>query len=289
MKLAINGQQLGNTHSLDKLLELIRSFDVDAVEFWPHNLVGGESDEERIRYEKKDVAAAQKAVRASGMQVACITLGFHALRVCSQSGGAANASQALNSAVDAAAALGAPVVNCYMAGTTPDLFVEIVQPSAEYAGRHGVTIVLENEAHDDSATPTGVLALVERVGSPHFGTEYDPCNYYHAYEEPYPTAYEVLKDHIHYVHLKGGSHYDERWSRRKGGTMRGRDDRFIGYLPLPDAAFNVEGILRRLADDGYRGYLTLEPHVPADQVIDFYKIEVPYMQAHLAALKSVTR
>jgi hypothetical protein len=70
--------------------------------------------------------------------------------------------------------------------------------------------------------------------------------------------------------------------------MRGRDDRFIGYLPLPDAAFNVESILRRLAGDGYRGHLTLEPHVPADQVIDFYKIEVPYMQAHLAALKSVT-
>ena len=41
MKLAINGQQLGSTHTLDQVLDVIQSFDVHAVEFWPHNLVGG--------------------------------------------------------------------------------------------------------------------------------------------------------------------------------------------------------------------------------------------------------
>jgi sugar phosphate isomerase/epimerase len=289
MKLAINGQQLGSTHSLEQVLDIIQGFDVHAVEFWPHNLTGGETDEEKQRYEKKDVAAAKRAVEARGMEVCCVTLGFNAMAVCSKSGGPENATAALQSAVDAAAELGAPIVNCYLAGISPDLFVQIVKPAAAYAGTKGVTIVLENEAHDDSATPEAVLDMVQRVGSPHFGTEYDPCNYYHAYEEPYPWSYEVLKDHIRYVHLKGGCYYNERWVTRQGSSMRSgvlaaamnENDRFIGYLPLPDSAFNVDTILRRLAADGYSGYVTLEPHVRGEMVIDFYKVEVPYVRARL--------
>jgi sugar phosphate isomerase/epimerase len=213
--------------------------------------------------------------------VACVTLGFHAMRVCIGIGGVARGTAALKGAVNAAATLGAGVVNCYLAGMPPPLFIEAMKPAAEYAGTQGVTIVLENEAHDESATPASVQSIVEAVGSPHFGTQYDPCNYYHAYEEPYPAAYEVLKDHIRYVHLKGGIHYDPRWCDRPGSPMRGKEDRFIGYVPIPESAFNVDTILRRLAQDGYAGYITLEPHVPPEKVIDFYRIEVPYVQARL--------
>jgi sugar phosphate isomerase/epimerase len=144
--------------------------------------------------------------------------------------------------------------------------------------------VLENEAHDDSAHPERVRATVEAVGSPAFGTQYDPCNYYHAYAEPYPGAYEVLKDHIRYVHLKGGICYDARWCVTQGSLMRGRNDQYIGYVPIPQSAFNADAILQRLAHDGYDGYLTLEPHVPLELLADFYRIEVPYVQARLAAI-----
>ena len=94
-----------------------------------------------------------------------------------------------------------------------------------------MTIVLENEAHDDSGPAASVRAIVEAIGSPHFGTQYDPCNYYHANEEPYPAAYEIVKPYVRYVHLKGGCHYDPETRPRdkKGGTMRGSDDRYIGY------------------------------------------------------------
>ena len=91
---------------------------------------------------------------------------------------------------------------------SPQLFVAAAQPAAEYAGSAGVTIVLENEAHDDSGPAASVRAIVEAIGSPHFGTQYDPCNYYHANEEPYPAAYEVVKPYVRYVHLKGGCLYD---------------------------------------------------------------------------------
>jgi sugar phosphate isomerase/epimerase len=275
---------LAEIRPLAEILEVLRALDVDAVEIWPGNVPGGETAEERGRYERKDIRGARRVIESRGMTVACVTLGFGIMRGCAD-GGPAYGTTALKGAVDAAAELGAPIVNCYLAGITPSLFVEAARPAAEYAGGAGVTIVLENEAHDDSGPAASVRAIVEAVGSPHFGTQYDPCNYYQANEEPYPGAYEVLKDVIRYVHLKGGCQYDpERRPRdHRGGSLRGSEDRFIGYTAIPDGAVNADGVLRRLARDGYTGFVTLEPHVPAEQALDYYRIDVPYVQERLRA------
>ena len=116
------------------------------------------------------------------------------------------------------------MVNCYLEAFSPDFFVELVKPAVAYAASKHVTLVLENEAHDSSGTAEGVKNILEQVHSPYFGTTYDPCNYYQANEEPYPGAYEILKEHIRYVHLKGGCRYDpqNRPGDHQGGTLRGR-------------------------------------------------------------------
>ncbi len=282
MKMALNGQMLAREHSLPAALEFVRSYGLDAMEIWPQNLVGGETVEERERYEGKDVTAAKAAYAAADMHCACVTLGFNAMRICTSSGGVANATAALAGAVDTAATLGAPVVNCYLAHMPPAIFVEAMKPAAAYAGTRNVAIVLENEAHDESGLALDVRHILEAVDSPHFQTQYDPCNYYHAYEEPYPYAYELLQDFIGYVHLKGGIHWNEVGSCFKGGLMRGRRDAWIGYVALPDAAFNVERILERIKADRYDGYVTLEPHVPASALREIFDIEVPYLKSHLA-------
>lgn len=289
MKLAINAQQLASTHRLTEAVDVVCAAGVDAIEVWPQNLGGGESPEERERYECKDVAGARRLLDSRNVSVACVTLGFNAMSVCIGKGGVQRGTEALMGAVDAAATLQAEIVNCYLAGVPAKFFIEAAKPAAEYAGSKGVTIVLENEAHDESAAPEGVRAMIEAIGSPHFGTEYDPCNYYHAYEEPYPGAYEVLKDHIRYVHLKGGVLYDpHNPTLHRGSLMRGRADRHIGYVPLPDSAFNMDAILNRLRADRYQGYVTLEPHVAAQKAIEFYKIEVPYVKARLNGLRPPT-
>lgn len=289
MRLGVSGQLLARTHTLSEIVDILQGLDVDAIELWPHNIPGGETAEEQGRYERKAVAETRQLLADRGMAVACVTLGFGILGGCKEHG-ASYGTGALKGAVDAAAALGAPIVNCYLAGIAPELFVAAAQPAAEYAGAAGVTIVLENEAHDDSGPAAGVRAIVEAVASPHFGTQYDPCNYYHANEEPYPAAYEVVKDYVRYVHLKGGCHYDPaaRSQDHKGGLMRDSEDRYIGYTSIPDGVVNADGVLRRLAQDGYTGYVTLEPHVPAAQALDYYRIDVPYVQDRLRALSAVT-
>lgn len=286
MKLAVSGQLLMRSRSLPEIADLLRSLEVEAIELWPGNIPGGDDPEQEQRYEQKEIAAARRILDERGMQVACLTLGFGLLGRCTEAG-PDYGTTALKGAVDAAAALGAPLVNCYLAGLAPALFVAAVQPAADYAGTAGVTIVLENEAHDDSGPAATVRSIVEAVGSPSFGTQYDPCNYYHANEEPYPAAYETVREHVRYVHLKGGCHYDPatRPHDHKGGLMRGSDDRFIGYTTIADGAFNADGIIRRLADDGYTGYVTLEPHVPAEQALAYYQRDIPYVRNRLQAAR----
>lgn len=285
MRLAVSGQLLMRTHPLAEIADLLRSLGVDAIELWPANIPGGDDAEQQQRYERKEVAAARRVLDERGMAVACVTLGFGLLGRCREAG-PGYGTDALKGAVDAAAALGAPLVNCYLAGLPPALVAEAARPAAEYAGAAGVTIVLENEAHDDSGPAASVKAIVEAVGSPFFGTQYDPCNYYHANEEPYPAAYETVKEHVRYVHLKGGCRWDPaaRPGDHKGGLMRGSEDAFIGYTSVPDGVANADGILRRLDRDGYAGYVTLEPHVPAEHALAYYAIDIPYVGDRLREL-----
>lgn len=285
MKLAINGQQLSATHSLAQILDVLDSHGVKAIELWPWNIPGPAStDEEKERFEKRGVASAAALLRARGFECACVTLGFWAAPMCFAAGGGARYTEALKGAVDAAVTLGAKLVNTYNVGIPLSIWADAVKPAADYAAARGVVITLENEAHDESGLPASVAAAVERVASPGLRTQFDPCNYYHAHVEPFPYAYETIKKHIGYVHLKGGCLYNPAIAGvHKGSTMRDSTRDHIGYLPLPDAAFNVEAIVRALKRDGYQGWVSLEPHVSEENVLNYYKVEIPYLRRLLAS------
>ena len=94
MRLAISGQLLGGSRDLGDIVNLFRSLDVDAIEIWPHNLKGGETPEERQRYERKDVDSVRRLLEDNGMTVACLTHGFSAMREC-LTGGPAVGTEAL--------------------------------------------------------------------------------------------------------------------------------------------------------------------------------------------------
>lgn len=284
MRLAISGQLLGATKSLAEILQIIRSLGVEAVELWPENLTGGDASD----YGGKDAASARRLLEQSGIAAACITLHPDAIARCAH-GGPKVGTSALEEAIEVAVHLGAPLVNCYLAGLPAKTFVEAMRPAAAAAGRAGISIVLENEAHDESGIPDGIVAIVEGVESRYFGTLYDPVNYYQANVEPFPAAYEAVRPFIRYVHLKGGRLYDPQAAveSQRGSTMRDSTHRFIGYVAVQEGVVNVDGLIRRLRSDGYKGFVTLEPHVPAQRASEYYQQEVPYITSHLREAMSV--
>jgi len=283
MIVGISGQALGTTLSLAEILALLRKLDVRWIELWPPNLEGGIAPGRG--YEGKDVGKAKDILTEYGIGVACVTMPGAFAKEMVEDADAYLA--ALKAASDVAAALGARLVNSYCEQWAPghdaDIgpFVQMSRSAAAYAADKGVTLVLENEAHDASGTVEGMLRILEGVGSEAFKANFDATNYYQASEEPFPYAYRRLKDYIGYVHLKNGCLHDPTVHSEigRGGTMpKLGEDQHIHYCPLPEGAVNIEGLLTQLRGDRYEGFCTLEPHVPPEHVERFYHVEVSYLR-----------
>lgn len=279
----ISGQALARVRPLDKILTLLSDLDVRWVELWPPNIEGGADPGND--YSGKDLGRAKEILQEYGIGVACVTMpgGFAREMVEDEDAYVA----ALEAAVDVAEELGSYLVNNYCfywaLGHGADVrpFVQMLRSVADYALDRGVTLVLENEAHDASGTVEGMLRILEGVGSEAFKTNFDPTNYYQAGEEPFPYAYRRLEGYIGYVHLKNGCLHDPvvHSDVGRGGTMpKLSGDQHIHYCPIPEGAVNIEGLLSQLHKDRYSGFCTLEPHVPAQMVEDYYQVEISYLR-----------
>ncbi len=287
MILGIAGYTLGKTNTLSQILGKFKQYEARWVELWPWNLEGGDTSlvAWEDRYEGRDVEKCEQILNAYGIGVACVTFpaAFSAELVARPD----EYLKALEKAIDIAKALNSKYVNSYcyyfaLGREAPiDQFVKLMQKAARYAQERGITLLLENEAHDATATVTGMLKILEAVGSKDLKTTYDPVNYYQANEEGYPGAYERLQEYIAYVHVKGGCLYDptRHSENAKGGSLTGWvESGFIYYPPLPDSAVNTDRLLLRLIEDSYYGVVMIEPHVTPELADEYYAIETKYLR-----------
>lgn len=288
MKLGISGQALSKTRTLEEVLQVLQRFQVNAIELWPENIPAMAGEQYmKGAYRGRDIQKAKEILNRYSVDVACVTMGgaFNRDLVMGVEGYA----RELVYAVEAARELGAKLVNhyCYhicLMDEALDMgrIIKYFEPAVKKAEELDITLVLENEAHDATRTPEGMLAIVRAVDSSRFKVNFDATNFYHASCEGFPHAYEVLKSHIGYVHLKNGcifhvgSGHDEY---AKGSIMTGvNEGKYIYYPPLPRGAVNMDGLLYRLEMDGYGGYCTLEPHTTPEQVEQYYCEEVAYLR-----------
>lgn len=112
----------------------------------------------------------------------------------------------------------------------------------EIAQRHGVVLLHENEKEIFGDTAARCRELLDEIGSPCFMAAYDAANFVQCGENAL-EAYELLKDKIAYIHIKDA--VSESSENVLCGTGEGQ---------IPE-------VLRRAVADGYRGFLTLEPHL----------------------------
>ncbi len=199
----------------------------------------------------------------------------------------------IRQSIDAARALGAKSVNTYF-GAHPtrslkeaaSAYRDNIMPLVEYAEEKGVCITLENEfeatGRDHTRSAEGVRTVMEAVGSKHFNVNFDPCNFYFAGEEPFPYAYNLLKDFIGYVHLKDGMKYDPRIHEHPGEGFLWED--FSGkYVccAMGKGAINYEALLAAISSSGYEGLLTFEPHVHPVRLLTTLRESLDYVLERL--------
>ena len=114
---------------------------------------------------------------------------------------------------------------------------------AARAGQAGKALLLENELNLWGETPEQCAELLGAVDSPHLRMSLDTGNFASIGVASYDAAYPVLRPWLVHCQIK-----DVRTSDR-AVVVPGEGD---GQIP---------DVLAALVRDGYRGYLSLEPHL----------------------------
>ncbi len=83
--------------------------------------------------------------------------------------------------------------------------------------------------------------IFENVVSDNLKAVFDPANFVQCAQITYPDAWDMLKDHVVYMHIKDAD-----------GLM---------VVPPGKGKGNLKQILQSLKDEGYNGFLSLEPHL----------------------------
>ncbi len=111
-----------------------------------------------------------------------------------------------------------------------------------YEGLAGITLLHENEKGIYGDTAARCKLLMDSFAGKPLRMAFDFANFIQCGEDTLP-AYELLKEYIGYVHIKD--------AKADTGVI----------VPAGTGDGQIEEILRRLQVQGYRGFLSLEPHL----------------------------
>ena len=268
MKIALNLNSYENP-LLTRVLPFARELGIHAVELWGCCLEEDGTRANRYEYRNKKLKEGLKLLEQNGMEVCVLTFGLGL--VPEETKDAKRFSEKFCDTVRLAKSIGAPCIIHHMNGITgsPDPQIEYLrpywEPVIECAEQNGIVLALENESNDATWCPENTKILLDAFHSPSFTANFDSGNYYYAGNEAYPHAYHLLRGRIGHVHMKGYCVYDENAGLREDLKCVSRmSHRFEGLPACRCAAecggINNDGLIRALAKDGYRGYISLEHH-----------------------------
>ena len=150
-----------------------------------------------------------------------------------------------------------------------DLVLEKLAGFAKVAEKYDVILIHENEKDIYGDIGRRCKVILDRLASPHFKAAFDFANFVQCGEDT-EVCWEMLKEHVVYIHIKDAEVGNNL------NVLCGTGDGKIPQL--------LKKIIR---EDGYRGFLTLEPHLvvfstfKALEAMDSAEVEAHF--AHSAA------
>ncbi len=155
----------------------------------------------------------------------------------------------METAFQAAAEIGIPIVNCGPGGKADD--EESLQQTldslgrlADLAGTYGVTLCVKAHVGACIYNTPSTLRAMQAISSPHFGVDMDPSHIHRSGEDPVQALAAVISRvrHVHIRDCKGR----EQGPGKPGMQANGRGD------------VDLVGYIRVLHENGYTGSVDLE-------------------------------
>lgn len=155
-------------------------------------------------------------------------------------------------------------------------YIKNLRPLLKACEEKGIILALENEPGGITKTARGILKVIETINSPHFKINYDPDNFYNGGEEGFPYAYEILKEHIVYIHAKDSVKYDEKIYGTKDKVLHRTIDAVC--VTIGEGALNWERMARRIKEDKFDGPIIIEPHTIPEKLDTTFKNGIQYLR-----------
>lgn len=179
--------------------------------------------------------------------------------------------------------------------TAVRLVRDYLRPCLAAAEAHGVTMLIESRFDWRGVDPTRsaiesrpehLLMLMEAVGSKFLRVNYDAANFHIAGGESFPLPYELLKPWIGYVHMKDCRRFSPLTHGLKANHKLKTDSHTGDFecVAVGRGVVNSMGILKALLDDGYEGFIGLEPHTAPAKNRAVFEESLRYLRAAMRTL-----
>jgi len=117
----------------------------------------------------------------------------------------------------------------------------------EEAKGSGLTLLHENERVIYGDTAARCLDLLDTLDCPYVKAVFDPANFVQCGEIVYPDAFNMLKKYIAYIHIKDSLYADH------------------SVMPAGMGDGKIYEVLSELDKAGFEGFLSIEPHLNANE------------------------
>lgn len=123
-----------------------------------------------------------------------------------------------------------------------DEVMKRMRAMTELAEQENVILLHENEKGIYGDIAPRCADILRTVNSPNLRAVFDPANFVQCGQVTYPEAYELIEPYLEYMHIKDAL---------SDGSV----------VPAGMGEGHVGEILSSLAEKGYNGFLSLEPHL----------------------------
>ncbi len=196
----------------------------------------------------EQLAAFRAAVHAAGVHVSAIGSPIGKIPVTAP---LAPELDRMRRVADVAADLGTAIVRVFSffipKGEPPERYREQVidrmRALAAIAEQRGLVLAHENEKEIYGDLPERCAGLIEAVSSPALRATFDAANFVQCGVRPHDEAYRLLRPYLVYLQMKDAL------------AVTGE------VVPAGQGDGQVRETLAALRDDGFSGYVSLEPHL----------------------------